>query len=114
MPTQKKEPQVTITLEREESGDVWLFNVERLDGSKKRVEVEFNAKERCTYKGYQILYPVDQACDEPSEYVTDVEIEEVRLVIFDEDGDEDDCEDHDLESDEEELITDYIIENYEF
>ena len=110
-----KEEKIKVTFLEKEESDAWIFEVKSLDGKEYRIiSVHFSANEVCTYKGYQIFYPVDAACDEPSEYRTDVELEESYIILTDEDGEYYDWLDYELQEDEERLITKYIENNYEF
>ena len=110
-----KEEKIKVTFLGEECKNSWIFEVESLDGKEHRkISVNFSANEVCTYKGYQVFYPVDAACDEPSEYRTDVQLEKSYIILTDEDGEDYDCLDYELEEDEERLITEHIENNYEF
>jgi hypothetical protein len=105
-----------VSLLRKDDTNIWIFNINRNDGSEiKAVSVEFEAKQIVVEDGYQILHPVDQACDEPA--VTDEQVildENIYLLELDERGEYVDCEEYLLESDEEDLIISYIKQHYEF
>lgn len=105
-----------INFLREEGGKEWIFEIKRNHTQENiRVQIDFSAYQECIKEGYQIFYPVDAACDEPSVYESEITIDEVYLIELDEDGEESDCEDgYLLESIEEEIITNYILDNYEF
>lgn len=122
-----KDKKLHIDLIHKDDDKEWLFKIVRTiyrsDDPKNsffelktitKVLVKFLATEKCTYEGYQILHPVDRACDEPSEYKKEVELEEVDIVTFNDNGDYDFINKYDLESDAHNLIIDYITDCYEF
>ena len=110
----KKEQSVKISFLENESDENWIFKTERIGEEAKIISVEFKAENICVSKPYQILYPVDQACDEQGDYRTDIYIMGAAVLLFDEEGYEYDSEDYDLSVDEIKLIETIIESDYEF
>ena len=110
----KEEQSVKISFVEIESDENWIFKTERIGEEAKIISVEFKAEGICISKPYQILYPVDQACDEQGEYRTSIDITGAAVLLFDEEGEEYDSEHYDLNVDEIKLIETIIESDYEF
>ena len=90
------------------SHDSYILKIETLKNDeilKSEIFVEYSHQEICVSEGYEIYYPVDSAHQEPSEYKHYIEIIKVNKI-----ENEDITDEIILDSKEQELIEEYLID----